>query len=58
MEIITKWYSPFKNKGEAEVDIYRVSDSLKMPKSLFLLLLRSENSLAMSTTESRSFLSL
>ena len=58
MEIITKWYSPLKNKGEAEVDIYRVSDSLKMPKSLFLLLLQSENSLAMATTESRSFLSL
>ena len=56
MEIITKRYSPLKDKGEAEVDIYCVSDSLKMPKSLFLLLLQSENSLAMSTTESRSFI--
>ena len=54
----TKRYSPLKNKGEEEVDIYSVPDYLKMPKSLFLLLLQSENSLAMSTTESRSFLSL
>ena len=54
----TKRYSPLNNKGEEEVDIYRVSDTLKMQKSLFLLLLQSEKSLAMSTTESRSFLSL
>ena len=58
MEIITKRYSTLKDKGEAEVDIYCVSDSLKVSKSLFLLLLLSENSLAMLTTESRSFLSL
>ena len=61
MEIITKRYSPLrslKHKGGAEVDIYCVSDSLTLPKSLFLLLLRSENSLGMSTRESRSVLSL
>ena len=58
MEIITKRYSPLKHKGGAEVDIYCVLDSLKMPTSLFLLLLRSENSLGMLTRESRSVLSL
>ena len=58
MEIITKRYSPLKHNGGANIDIYCVSDSLTMPKSLFLLLLRSENSLGMSTRESRSVLSL
>ena len=58
MEIITKRYSPLKNKGEAEVDIYCISDSLYMPKPLFLLLLRSENSLTMTIREIRSFLYL
>ena len=46
------------NKGEAEVDIYCISDSLKMPKFIFLLLLRSESSLAMLTRKSRYVLSL
>ena len=45
---LTKWYIPLK---KAVADIYCISDSLKIPKYLLLLSLRSENLFARSTRD-------